>query len=490
MRPHRPAFVLPVLLPFVQATCAPQEPQRPAGQLPAGVAELGAAYAAKVAASAIFVSGRTLDSVRAEELAPDTPLTALIASLLQFDVDRQQRTVTARIGSASACAAFAPPLGCTLLHGVELQALRARAPAARTADPGADPASLDPARVDWPLGERVPPSPPPDGVDAAAIGRALDAAFAERPDKPKVRTRAVVVVHRGRLLAERYADGYSASMPLPGWSMTKTIVNALIGIRIGQGRLDPKAPLPVPEWRGDGDPRRQLRLEHLLRMDSGLHWSEDYADPQALVLRMLFSATDYASVAAAEGLVRAPGKSFEYSSGTANLLCRILRTTFASDADYWAFPRQALFAPLCMRSARIETDPSGTFVGSSFGFATARDWARFGMLWAQDGVWNGARVLPEGWVAASCTPTPGSHGSFGQHVWLNALPADPQERAERWEDLPRDMLHMDGHEGQYVFVFPAQQLVIVRLGCTQRGGFDLHGLLTAVFAACGGTPKK
>jgi hypothetical protein len=302
-----------------------------------------------------------------------------------------------------------------------------------------------------------------------------------------VRTRAVVVVHRGRLLAERYADGYRASMPLPGWSMTKTIVNALVGIRIGQGRLDPKAPLPVPEWRADGDPRRQLRLEHLLRMDSGLHWSEDYADPQALVLRMLFAATDCAGVAAAEPLAREPGLVFEYSSGTANLLCRILRSTFASDADYWAFPQQALFSPLGMRSARIETDPGGTFVGSSFGFATARDWARFGMLWAQDGNWNGARILPEGWVRASCTPTPGSHGSFGRHVWLNALPADPQEHAERWEDLPRDLLHMDGHEGQYVFVFPTQQLVIVRLGCTQRGGFDLHGLLTAVFAACGGT---
>src|SRR5262249_18711113 len=184
-----------------------------------------------------------------------------------------------KLGTATACAAFAPPFGCTLLHGVELAALRARAPAASRSDPATDPAGLD-----WPLGERVPtsqtPAPPPDGVDGAAIERALDAAFAEPPGRPKVRTRAVVVVHRGRLLGERYADGYSASMRLPGWSRTKTIVNALVGIRIGQGRLDPKAPLPVPEWRADGDPRRQLRLEHLLRMDSGLHWSEDYADPQ------------------------------------------------------------------------------------------------------------------------------------------------------------------------------------------------------------------
>src|SRR5262245_62295031 len=164
MRPHRPVFVLPVLLPFVSASCAPQEPQpqqqRGAAQLPAGVAELGASYAAKVAASAIFVSGRTLDSVRAEELAPDTPLTAVIGPLLQFDVDRQQQKVTAKLGSVSACAAFAPPFGCTLLHGVELAALRARAPAAPAGDP-----AMAAADRDWPLGDRVPKSPPPDGVD-------------------------------------------------------------------------------------------------------------------------------------------------------------------------------------------------------------------------------------------------------------------------------------------------------------------------------------
>src|SRR5262249_46995503 len=170
-----------------------------------------------------------------------------------------------------------------------------------------------------------------------------------------------------------------------------------------------------------------------------------YEDPRSDVLQMLFFASDYAVVAAAQPPAQPPGREFRYSSGTANLLCRILRSTFDSDAAYLAFPAQALFAPLGMRSALIETDPSGTFVGSSFGFATARDWARFGMLYAQDGTWNGRRILPAGWVRASSRPTAGSHGSFGRHLWLNAMPEDPAETPERWTDLPADMLHMDGH---------------------------------------------
>src|SRR5712671_5632336 len=282
-----------------------QARQQPA--LAPEVAELGSSYAAKVAASALFVSGRTLDSVRNEELQPDTPLTAAIAPLLQFEVDAQQHTVTARIGSASATAAFVPAFGCTLLHGVDLATLRARVPA-----PHAGTTEPDPATIDWPLGECLPATPLPAAVDGKALQAAVDAAFVEPKDKPKVRTRAVVVVWHGRLLAERYAEGYDAAMPLPGWSMTKTMVNALLGIRISEGKLDPGAELPVPEWRAQpDDPRRALRLEQLLRMHSGLHWNENYGDPKAEVLRMLFFATDYGGVAATQPLQHPPDSTFE-----------------------------------------------------------------------------------------------------------------------------------------------------------------------------------
>jgi CubicO group peptidase (beta-lactamase class C family) len=274
-------------------------------------------------------------------------------------------------------------------------------------------------------------------------------------------------------------------MPLPGWSATKTWTDALLGCRVREGKLDPAAPLPVPEWPA-GDARATLRLDDLLRMQSGLAWNESYESPDSDVLHMLFACGDGAALAARQPLRSAPRTQFVYSSGTTVLLCRVLRSTFATDADYWAYPQRALFDRIGMHSARIEADPSGTLVGSSFGYATARDWAKFGQFYLQDGVWNGERLLPAGWVTQARTPTPThARGGFGRHLWLNAgEPGNPEHRA--YPKLPTDVFFLSGHEGQYVVVFPQQRLVVVRLGCTKSGGFDIHGLLQRVVAACGG----
>ncbi len=464
------------LLPSCLGLLGAQEPKPAAA--PADVAKVGAAYAALVAGSAVFVSGRELDSVRAQELAPDTALNALIGPLVRFEVDRAGGTLTARLGQASATAVFVEGLGCVLQGQRSVAELRARAVV--PADPG-----FDPAGVPWPDGERLPDLPWPAEVDRAALEQAVADAFVERAGGP-VRTRAVVVLHRGRLICERYAEGFHAAMPLPGWSMTKSVVDALVGIRVAQDRLDPGAPLPVPEWSEPDDPRRALRLDDLLRMQSGLAWSEDYQDVQGLVARMLLQSDSAGAVAAARELAAPPGSRFQYSSGTTNLLCRVLRATFDHDADHHAFPSRALFTRIGMRSAVIATDPSGTFVGSSLGFATARDWARFGLLYLRGGSWNGVRILPDGWVARSWTPTPGApRGGYGRHWWLNAgREGAPEDRP--FPGLPRSLAWMSGFEGQYVAVLPEQDLVVVRLGCTQRGGFDLAGLLTRVLAACGG----
>lgn len=438
------------------------------------LAPVAAAYAAKIAASALFVSHRPLDSVRREELAPDGALEQVLAPLLHFEVDDKNRTVTCSLLGSTAVAAWIDGLGCTLLRDGDLASLRARG--------GAVPPPLPPLPHDvpWPRGEG-PVGELPDDVDAALLQRALDAAFAE-PEGAKVNTRAVVIARRGRLLAERYADGYDATMPLPGWSMSKTVALLLLGMRVRDGALREGA-LPVPEWRSADDPRHGITFDQLLRMQSGLEWRESYDDPGSPALRMLFGAADYGAVAAAQPLAHPPGTEHRYSSGTTNLLCRELRRTFACDADYWRYPR-LLFDAMQARSMMLETDPSGTFVGSSFGFATARDWARLGQFLLQDGVVDGHRLLPEGWLAAARQPTAGSRGQFGRHLWLNA-PADPDRPDSReWPDLPADLFHLDGHEGQYVFVLPQQQLIIVRLGCIKRGRFDLHGLLRAVLDAC------
>lgn len=445
--------------------------------LPRELTEVLAAYAAKVAASAVFVSDRTLDSVRAEEFAPDGALQALARPFLQFEVDREARAVTASLLGSKATAVFVPGLGCTLANGASPATLRARAL------PEPDP--TPPRDGPWPLGDDAEVPALPDDVDADALGAALDFAFADREGRAPARTRAVVVCRDGRLLAERYAAGYDRDSVLPGWSMTKTWVLALLGLRVRDGALDPDAALPVPEWQQDPlDPRRALRLWHLLRMHSGLAWTEDYEAPQSDALRMLFASSDYAGVAAAQPLAAAPATVHRYSSGTTNLLCRILRATFRDDAAYRAYPHDRLFAPLGMRSAVLEPDPSGTFVGSSFGFATARDWARFGQFLLQDGVQDGERLLPAGWVDAAREPAAASRrGGYGGHLWLNAGAADaPADRP--MPELPRDLFYLSGYEGQYVVVLPTERLVLVRLGCTRSGGFSLGGFVQRVLAAC------
>jgi CubicO group peptidase (beta-lactamase class C family) len=442
------------------------------------MAQAVAAYAAKVTASAIFVSGRTLDSVYEQEFAPVRPLDALVRPLLQLDVDRQRRQVTCRLGRARATAAYHEGLGCSLQVGPADPARRRYArplPRFELAAPA--------AATQWPRGERAAAAAPAR-VDLDALRAAVDIAFDEPDPRRPVFTRAVVVVVDGRLVLERYADGFDAEMPLPGWSMTKSLTNALVGAHVARGALDVQARPAVSGWREEGDPRARVQLHHLLAMTAGLRWSEDYDDPDSDALRMLLGSRDHGEVYAQQPAAAAPGAEFRYTSGATNLLCRELRSAYPSTLAYWQMPAR-FFARVGMHTAVLETDPSGTFVGSSYGYASARDWAKLGLLFLQDGVMFGERVLAAGWVARSAAPNGCSDGTYGWQLWLNADPDGDGPRARRWPALPADLLHMDGHEGQYVVVSPSAGLVVVRLGCTKAGGFPLAPFLRAVHAALG-----
>jgi CubicO group peptidase (beta-lactamase class C family) len=270
--------------------------------------------------------------------------------------------------------------------------------------------------------------------------------------------------------------------------MTKGVINALTGILVREGKLSVKDEAPVPEWQAPGDPRRHITLDHLLRMTSGLAFEEDYANPLKDVTFMLLATPDMAAYAASKPLVAEPGSQWHYSSGTTNILARILRGAVGgADADYLAFPRQVLFDPIGMRSAVIELDTSGTFVGSSFMYATARDWARFGLLYLQDGMWKGVRVLPGGWVQYSRTPTPASpRGAYGAHFWLTLRPGS-RGSGDSGSALPADAFHAVGHEGQFVTIIPSRNLVLVRLGLTQyRGAWDHGAFIRQVLDAISG----
>lgn len=296
-----------------------------------------------------------------------------------------------------------------------------------------------------------------------ALDPVLERAFAEpNPERPR-RTRAVVVVQNGRIVAERYAPGFTPETPLIGWSMTKTVINALVGILVKDGRLAVNRPAPVPEWQSAGDPRRAITLDQLLRMSSGLEFDESAWNPVSDVTVMLLGRPDAGRYAARKSLAAAPGTVWQYSSGTTNIISRALRAVINDDAMYAEFPHRALFDRIGMSSALIETDASGAFIGSSFGYATARDWARLGMLYVNDGMWNGQRILPEGWVAYTRSPAPADPlEHYGAHVWLKVADEYSGDAV-----LPADAFHAIGHAGQFVTMIPSANLVVVRLGLTR-----------------------
>jgi len=295
------------------------------------------------------------------------------------------------------------------------------------------------------------------------------------------RTQALVVVHNGRIVAERYAAGLEPATPLIGWSITKSVTNALIGILVKEGRLSLLSPVAVQAWQGQDDARASITLDDLLRMSSGLRFDEDMSNPRADVMQMLLAVGDTAAYAAGKDLTNMPGTVWRYSSGASSILSGVMRHTLREDTDYLTFPRRALFDRIGMASAILETDATGTFVGSSYMYASARDWARFGLLYLKDGVCSGERILPEDWVKYTTTPAPADpKKSYGAHFWLQI----PEEYRRSNGRLPADAYHAVGHEGQFVTIVPSREVVIVRLGHTRYPNiWDQSAFVLEVLAA-------
>ena len=401
---------------------------------------IGAAYKAKMLCSAVFVSRREF-ATAVRELQVDD-LVSLRYVGASFD-ERERSVTTSALALVERRAVFRPGLGCALVQdGVTPPALPEPIPA-----PG-EPSKVVPLKKSEPL---------------PALERVIDRAFSEVSTQRPRRTLAALVVHDGRIVAERYARGFGPATALPGWSMAKSVTNALAGILVGRGRLQLDQPVPIPEFHGKSDERATITLDHLLRMSSGLSFDEGMSSVRSDVMRMLLARGDAAAFAIGKDLVARPGAAWSYSSGSTNIISRAMRNAIGDDTGYLTFPRQALFDRIGMASATLETDAAGTFVGSSFMYATARDWARFGMLYLQDGVWNGDRVLPEGWVKYSVTPAPAdAQHKYGAHFWL-------QVPDEYGSDLPMPVgiFHAAGHEGQFITIVPSRNVVIVRLGRTR-----------------------
>lgn len=411
---------------------------------------VAAGYAAKLTCSLTLNSGQPPEAIRTELL--DRVLSPVSAAIGLKPADCCASASV--LGLVHARAVYRRGFGCTLLAGRSEKDL--------ALPEGLDGRPVLDAAAPWPVGDAAPTNAADPAIEAA-----IDEAFRE-PDvsgKSRVRqTKAVLVAHRGRLLAERYAEGYTASTPMISWSMAKSVLAALVGLAVEEGRLSLEGPAPVPEWSSTDDPRHAITLDQLLRMSSGLDFDETYGAVND-VSRMLFTEGDTGAFAAAFPAASAPDTAWSYSSGTSNIVARTLYDSLGRDFEAFVrYSRERFFDPASLTSAFFEHDASGSPVGSSFVFMTARDWARFGELHRNDGVFAGRRVLPEGWVRYVTTPTPlAPDGRYGAHWWLNA--GDPSDPARRpWPALPTDAYAARGYSGQWVLVIPSRELVVVRLG--------------------------
>ncbi len=408
-------------------------------------------YAAKYMASATYIADRDSISI------VDSDLKMPMVELSEVAIDTKENTASASVyGLMNRKAIDREGLGCVLVDS----------------DFDDDKPFLQPQRsfekvdLPYPFGHLQEKDTVFPEVDLNALNRAIDLAFSE-PDTQKTRT--VLVLYKGHLLTERYADGFDKNTKILGWSMTKSLLATCFGILEHQGKLEMDWPAPIPEWKNDG--RKDITINHLLRMQSGLAWEEEYSKISDAT-KMLFLADDMTLAQKEKELVAQPTEVFNYSSGTTNLLSGILRQQFRSHQEYLDFPYQYLIDKIGMHSMIMEADMKGNYVGSSYAWATTRDWAKFGQLYLDKGVWNGEKVFDDSWVDYITTVTQNSEGKYGAHFWLNA--------EGRYPDVPRDLYSCNGFQGQHVFIIPSKDLVVVRTGLAKEPNFKVNEFLSGV----------
>jgi CubicO group peptidase (beta-lactamase class C family) len=409
-------------------------------------------YAAKNLCSAVFVSGRNAEDVE------NMDLNFSFIKYTRNSIDYSRKSVTSRFLWGKSKALYREGFGATLLRDIDEQTLcKIKYPE------GTQPGYLQDT-IKWPLGDILPDTA--TGIDLKELGNISDKLINDNAYNGNAF--AFMVLHKGVPVAEAYKPQFSRHTRFLSWSMAKSFTNALVGILVRQGRTDINKPAGLEQWKNDE--RKIITLNNLMQMQSGLKWNEDYGNRSDVTL-MLHCESDMARFAMEKPEVHPAGSFWYYSSGTTNIVSYIIRKQFADDSTYYSFADKELFNKTGMPDVIFEVDASGTRVGSSYLYATARDYARFGLLYLNDGVFNGDRILPEGWVKYSTTVASASNGRYGSFFWLN--------RSRSLPSAPEDMYACDGHDGQHIYILPSQQLVVVVLGFSplSRGGMDTDRLL-------------
>ena len=417
--------------------------------------DLISGFSAKSVASCHFIDGRNLPSIENGDNAIN------MIDLAKNSINDAQKFATATVyGLKKRKAIYREGLGATLINN-SFDGTKPYETPHRNKTTNA---------IEYPFGNAEPAAFVSENINYNLLKKAMNNAFDEKNQKIK-NTRAVLVLQNNKIVGEQYAEGFTKNSKLLGWSMTKSITATYFGILQMQNKFDINKPAPIVQWQKDQ--RAIITTSDLLRMNSGLEWIEDY-NSICDATNMLFQDEDMTKSQIFKKAVAPPNLKWNYSSGNTNLLSGILRQQFKTHQEYLDFWYAALIDKIGMNSMLIESDMSGNYVGSSYGWATARDWAKFGTLYLNNGMWNGEQLFDSSWVKYITTPAQGSNQQYGAHFWLNA--------GKFYKDAPQDMYSCNGYQGQRIFIIPSLQLVIVRLGTSEVFDFNrfLKGILSSL----------
>jgi CubicO group peptidase (beta-lactamase class C family) len=415
-------------------------------------------YAAKNLASGVFISGRNATDIESLDLN---------FSFIRYtsnEVDTANKRVISRFLWGKSTAIYRDGFGCTLVRNVDEDALMS------TKFPEIPPLPYMPDTALWPLGNILPDSS--TDIQLKQLQQIADKLVVQQYYGGYAFS--FLVLHKGVPVIEKYNQGINAKTRLLSWSMAKSFTSALTGIMVKDGKLNINGSAGISEWQDDD--RKNITINNLLQMQSGLEWNEDYGNRSDVTV-MLHCEADFARFAYDKPLKNEPGTVWYYSSGTTNIINHLMRKSFNNDAAYYRFATERLFNKIGMPDAVFEVDASGTQVGSSYIYATTRDYARFTLLYLQDGIFNGERLLPEGWVKYSTIAASDSKGRYGAGFWLN------QDSAI--STAPANMYRSQGHDGQRIFILPDEELAIIVLGYSPKktNNMDFDRLIGDVLKA-------
>jgi CubicO group peptidase (beta-lactamase class C family) len=454
---------------------AQQAPPRPSAMAPEGITPiaLGLAGYAKVLCSAVFVSGRE----------PAEAFTNSGYFLMEDDqragvtyaVDREQKLVRMTKGTLTRTAKLYGDQGC-IIHQQNHDGVYFTPVPVKTRLP-------DAASQPWPMGDAAPKTPPSTGIDRTRVDKALDLAFAD----PAGLTAAVVIVHKGQIVGERYMPGITKDTQLESWSMGKSLTATLFALLVKDGVYKIDDPAPVPDWRAPGDPRGAIKIVDLLHMSSGLRFiagqDPDYSIDKGYPDHTLVytGAIDVFTHSLTRPLQFPPNTQGRYRNSDPLIVGWLVKQAVTRRGEeYLTFPQRALFDRIGIRRQMLETDPYGNFVMTGFDYGTARNWARLGLLYLQDGMWQGQRILPEGWSTFVSTPAPAwKQPVYGGLFWVNGDGA--------W-NIPKTAYMANGAGGQRTIVIPTHDLVVVRMGHFRGDRAGMKALNLALAELMKGAP--